>query len=1174
MDTLPLAVENIELSLTSKESTFSVRTYRVEHALSTPFDIRVEATCAHDDVDLDSIVGLGASLRMHGGDAGGRTWTGVCAHAEQVEVEPDGLSTYQLRIVPALWRTTHRRNCRIFQHLSLPDIAAAVLGEWKIEVDFELDRSRFPRFEYRVQYGETDFVFLTRILEEAGVSYTFRDPEEEGAETRLVLVAEPHNGAERAAGPLPFVNQKDSTTRGEHCSHVRLAHRVRAGHVTVRDYDFQARPELALYSEARHAGTLDARLEVYEYLPGSACVEAADGASARVDEREARAFAERKLAGERHGRRALELETRCLDLHAGAVMSLRGHPRRDLEGKKLLITRQVIEGTVGRQYRATHSAVFADEPYKPAMVTPKPRIVGVQSALVVGSAGQEIHTDEFGRVRVQFHWDREGQRDEHSSCLIRVSQAWAGRGYGVHAVPRVGDEVLVGFFEGDPDQPVVVGRVHNSASRTPHSLPVHKTRTSWKSESTPGGDGWSEISLDDAKGQELVFIRAERDLQRVVKNDETVTIGASLKTSIGVDETVEIAADQSIHVKGSRTARVEGSDRLAIGESLTLAIGEGGTGASIESGKRIILTTGQASIVLDGPNIYFDAEAAIRLSGGALLQASAGEVHLDGGPNVFINSGCGGSPGVAALGGSSASAAGPSPIDSAAEARLDRLLASPVELPGSAPEALAIPAYVEQQLEQERVKILTGLERCEADVKTRAEMMVEAVGAELRQNLVPRVEACRKQLQASVDQARALVERVKGEAATLVTELKSRASAIEAEFKARVQLVKDTVAGVRERVTALIDGIQERVEQVKAQARQIVDSIKAQITQIKDQIKATFDTLRRQVVAVLQSEVNAVKATIDQAKAQLEQVVASIKTTIDQARAQVQQLVATVKADIQQIKQQAEQIVGEIKADVKQIGAEVKGAIQDAKSEVKGAIGDVKGAIGDVKQEWKDAKGEVKQAVSEARQEGKQIAGEAKQAWGDAKSEAKQAVSEARQEGKQIAGEAKQAWGDAKSEAKQAVSEARQEGKQIAGEAKQAWGDAGGQAREAAAGLPQLPHSQLVPRGGLPSPLPPPRSGILTRPGALGSESVARSVNANTGASYLQSPTDGQMMVMRTQASSPISSSQLSSSVVEHQMNGMSSTDALAAALQQHGYAVYERPWDGLGSEFIKKAVL
>src|SRR5208282_2014741 len=203
----------------------------------------------------------------------------------------------------------------------------------------------------------------------------------------------------------------------------------------------------------------------------------------------------------------------------------------------------------------------------------------------------------------------------------------AGRGYGVHAVPRVGDEVLVGFFEGDPDQPVVVGRVHNSASCTPHNLPVHKTRTSWKSESTPGGEGWSEITLEDAKGQELVFIRAERDMERVVKNDETVTIGASLKTSIGVNETIEIKADQSTRIAGSRAAYIEGSDRLAIGESLTLAIGESGTGASLRSGKRIVFTTGEASIVLDGPNIYYDAQSAIRLSAGSLLQACAGEVH-------------------------------------------------------------------------------------------------------------------------------------------------------------------------------------------------------------------------------------------------------------------------------------------------------------------------------------------------------------------------------------------------------------------------------------------------------------------------------------------------------------------------------------------------------------------
>jgi type VI secretion system secreted protein VgrG len=1319
LDTLPLAVENIELSLTSKETTFSVRTYRVEHALSTPFDIRIEATCKHEDVDLDAIVGLGASLRVHGGETTtGRTWTGVCAHAEQVEVEPDGLSTYQMHIVPTLWRTTHRKNSRIFQHLSLPDIAVSVLKEWKIEVDLQLDRGLFPRFEYRVQYGETDFVFLTRILEEAGISYTFRDPEGEGGETKLVLVAEPHTCAERAGGPLPFVNRKDFTPRGDHCSHVKIAHRVRTGHVTVRDFDFQARPDLALYSQAKHTETLDAKLEVYEYLPGSACIEASEGASARVDEREAKAFAERKLVGERHGRRGVELKTSCLDLHAGAVVSLRGHPRRDLEGKKLLVTRQVIEGTCESSYTATHSAVFADEPYKPRMVTPKPRISGVQSALVVGPSGQEIHTDDFGRVRVQFHWDREGKRDEHSSCFIRVSQAWAGRGYGVHAVPRVGDEVLIGFFEGDPDQPVITGRVHNSASRTPHNLPAHKTRTSWKSESSPGGEGWSEITLDDLKGEELVFIRAEKDMERVVKNDETVTIGASLKTSIGINETIEIKADQSTRIAGCRSASIEKTDRLAIGESLTFAIGESGTSASFQAGKRIVFTTGEASIVLDGPNIYFDAKSAIRLSAGALLQACAGEVHIDGGPNVFINSGCGCSPGVAMLGGSAEVEVDVEVIEGAAEAALGLLLASPAEMPGSCPEAMAIPAYVERQLEQERIKILAGVELCEMEVKSKAELMIETVSIDIKQNLVPRVEACRKEIQVRIDQCRALVERVKGEAASLVVELKTRATAIEVEFKSRVQMVQGDIAVARERVTVLIEGLQERVEQVKAQARQIIETIKVQITQIKDQVKTTFDTLRRQCVAVVQSEVATVKATIDQAKAQLQQVVVSIKVTIDQARAQVQQIVTNVRVEIQQVKQQAEVIVGEIKVEVTQVRTQVTGAIQDAR-------GEVKGAIGEVKQEWSDAKGEVKQTISDVKgdvhqtvtgvkQEGQQITGDVKGAWGDVTGQGQHGAGNV---GSNVGGHATTVAGNVGSNAGSnagghattvvgnvgsnagsnagghattvatnaggnattvsgvpastvATNAGGNAGSNAGGHATAVAGNVGGNAGSNAGGhattvatnaggnantvpgapastvathagsnagsnaggtatavprtptstvatnaggnvggnagshattvtgapasmvagnasthamqstagasdaVARVPHAQLGPTGAPLSAAAAPKSGILTKPGALGSESVARTINTNSGASYLQSPTNGQMMVMRTQASSQISSSQLSSTVVEHQMNGMSSTDALAAALQQHGYAVYERPWDGIGSDFIRKAVL
>ena len=220
-----------------------------------------------------------------------------------------------------------------------------------------------------------------------------------------------------------------------------------------------------------------------------------------------------------------------LDLSPGVVFQITGHPRHELAGDaRLLVVRQTIAGELQGSWSITGEAVLAAEAYRPPIVTPKPRVHGLQSAIVVGPPGEEIHTDEYGRVRVQFHWDREGARDEKSSCFLRVSQGWASRGFGALAIPRIGDEVLVGFFEGDPDQPVIVGRVHNSAARVPYALPVNKTRSTWRSESTPGGGGHNEITFEDQKGKELLHLHAERDLERVVKNCESATRSAPRST--------------------------------------------------------------------------------------------------------------------------------------------------------------------------------------------------------------------------------------------------------------------------------------------------------------------------------------------------------------------------------------------------------------------------------------------------------------------------------------------------------------------------------------------------------------------------------------------------------------------------------------------------------------------
>jgi hypothetical protein len=283
------------------------------------------------------------------------------------------------------------------------------------------------------------------------------------------------------------------------------------------------------------------------------------------------------------------------------------------------VTELRTTGSIEAAWKIEARAVFADLPFRPALETPRPRAQGVHAATVVGPSGEDIHTDEFGRVLVLFAWERDNQFAEKSSCWLRVSQAWSGAGHSSFALPRVGDEVLVGFYDGDPDQPVIIGRLHNAASPVPYRLPMGKTISTWRSASVPATGGYNEFKFDDAAGSELVAIHAERDLKTLVKNNEAIDIGATRITRIGM------------------------TDDAVVGERHSLTIGKGDSGAPITrieaTPSKIVLTTGEARLVLDGPNITLDAPGTftLRAAGKVRIESATADVVVQGGPMVRIN---------------------------------------------------------------------------------------------------------------------------------------------------------------------------------------------------------------------------------------------------------------------------------------------------------------------------------------------------------------------------------------------------------------------------------------------------------------------------------------------------------------------------------------------------------
>jgi type VI secretion system secreted protein VgrG len=681
----------VTLAFEGGEFSLSVRRIAVREAVSELFAVTVTALSPEPDIDLEAIIGKRASLDVSEGwfaaePGGGRRFAGVVSRIEQVKAEPTGLSTYQLVIVPVLWLATQRRNLRTFQHLSAPDIAARILADWDVQPEWEIDKGAYPRLHYKVQYDETDYAFFCRILAEAGIAFVHEDAQE--GDSRLVLSDHLHARDPRPGPPIPYLDNPGPSRKEQFVTSVRIAREVRPGSLTLRDFDFR-NPGFPLSASAEPDPD-EQRYEHYRYEPGSFLVEvdkgggtpvADDKAFARHDARAGQERADRLLAAERGGGQAITFLANAVDLRPGVVLSIAGHPHADLdESRRLLLTESAGEGDVDGLWGVTCTAVFATGPYRPKLPAPKPRISGVQSAIVVGPPSQAIHTDEHGRVRVQFQWDRLGGSDDNSSPWVRVGQGWAGTGFGVITLPRVGQEVLVGFLDGDPEQPIVVGRVFNARSTVPYKLPEQKTVSTFRSESTPGGAGYNEILFDDAKGRELFGIRAERDLRKLVKRDETSTVGRHRSALVVGDEvevtnghqTTFVGKDRRRLVKGDETEHTHGDVLLRVGKDLDVRVAEnrreqvnrdshlhvqGSRKISVDKsssltvqgdrfekvGGSYALAAGQEIHVKAGAALVIEAQDLTLKGPGGFLRIDAGGVTIKG-TLVKINS-AGGSPG-------------------------------------------------------------------------------------------------------------------------------------------------------------------------------------------------------------------------------------------------------------------------------------------------------------------------------------------------------------------------------------------------------------------------------------------------------------------------------------------------------------------------------------------------
>ena len=612
--------------------------------LSQLYRYEIDLACTEASLDFEEIIGAMAELTLRGEDDEHRVIGGIISRFEQTG-RGKALAYYHAQLVPKVWPLTLRRDSRIFQEKTSVEIMTAVLegaglanGE-----DFKMSlQGTYGSRSYCVQYRESDYDFIQRLMEEEGIFTYF-----ENEDNKHVFVLCDHADSLTAMpgeATLPFRESGGGLTGGEEVGRFTRGNEIRPGAVVLRDYNFKT-PSLSL--EVKAKGKLDTDLEQYDF-PGEYPSPSIgkDLANVRLQEYEA----ERDYA---------EGESNCRRLASGYRFTLADHPRDAFNIEYLVVrVRQFGQspgeggadtgGTSGPAFRARFECVPAETPWRPARVTPAPRIDGVQTATVTGEKGEEIHTDEHGRVKVQFHWDRLGGRDDKSSCWIRVSQAWGGGGYGAMIIPRVGHEVIVEFLEGDPDRPIITGRVYNGVNPAPHGLPGAKNVTVLRTNTTPGGGGYNEIKMDDSAGSQMFHLHAQKDMNvKVVNNktehvgvDETLTTGSNLTHTIGANDMLSIGQHSKLEVKGNETIEIAGTDLLVVGGSEGIGIGGdftldvGGALAEVVGGVKATSVKGKASQTVAGASLQ-------QIGGAKIVNVKGNHTLTVGGIHILtVGGGC------------------------------------------------------------------------------------------------------------------------------------------------------------------------------------------------------------------------------------------------------------------------------------------------------------------------------------------------------------------------------------------------------------------------------------------------------------------------------------------------------------------------------------------------------
>ncbi len=500
------------------------------------FDLEMMSTDAA--VDFTKIVGKSVTVSMALDDSTARCINGVVTRFVQTGGNLE-FATYHAELRPWLWWLTLGTDSRIFQAQTTPDIIKAVFSDLGF-TDFKMaTTATYTAREYCVQYQETTFDFISRLMEEDGIFYFFEH--EDGKHTLVLADASSANKACPNRATARFHPASGSQNEFDVIYRWSLEQQAVPKQVSVEDYNFKTPSAELLATKQGSSG----RMEVYEYPGGHIAKAGGDGIAAI------------RLQELQHPALCMRGDSYCRAFVPGYKFTLSGHFREDMNADYVL--RRVAHAATHEAYSNSFEAYPLTVPFRPPRVTPRARVHGAQTATVVGKSGEEIWTDSYGRIKVQFHWDQQGKKDENSSCWMRVAQGWAGQGWGILFLPRIGQEVIVSFLEGNPDQPIVTGSVYNAEKTVPYALPGEQTKSTIKGYSSKGGGGNNEIRFEDKKDAEEVYVHAQKDMTIKVENDRKKDVLHDEINTIKNDRTTTIQEgnEKLVVAKGDRTVQVE-----------------------------------------------------------------------------------------------------------------------------------------------------------------------------------------------------------------------------------------------------------------------------------------------------------------------------------------------------------------------------------------------------------------------------------------------------------------------------------------------------------------------------------------------------------------------------------------------------------------------------------------